>query len=268
LKTKPLKFKDQLNREIVINNTPQRIISLVPSQTELLYDLGLKDKLVGQTIFCIHPKDEFSLATKIGGTKKLDIEKIKYLKPDLIIANKEENEKTQIEALAEHFPVWISDVNRFEDAVNMIHDLGEITQTQEKADLIAHQIRHKRRIFNEKGSSKPRVIYLIWKNPWIGVGKNTFIDAMLHEAGFENVLSKNRYPELSSEDIKKNNPDYIFLSTEPFPFKEEHKIEMNQLYQNNNSIIVDGEMFSWYGSRLVKAFQYFENLRKELNLSD
>lgn len=260
-KIKPLEFKDQLNREIYLPNPPQRIISLVPSQTELLYDLGLKDRLVGQTIFCVHPEAYFKSSVKIGGTKKLNLEKIASLNPDLIIANKEENEKDQIEQLAKDYPVWISDVNTLEDALEMIKSLGEITQTEPKALEIITKINQCRSTFLEQTKSKQSVIYLIWNNPYIAIGMDTFINTMLTEAGFENAITQSRYPEITLAEIKQINPDWVFLSSEPFPFKEEHKNELDKSLGTNKCVLVDGEMFSWYGSRLSLAYEYFAGLR-------
>ena len=259
-KTKPLEFKDQLNREIYLPNPTQRIISLVPSQTELLYDLGLKDRLAGQTIFCVHPEAYFKSSVKIGGTKKLNLEKIASLKPDLIIANKEENEKDQIEELAKYFPIWISDVNTLEDALEMIKSLGEITQTEPKASKIITKITQSRNTFLNQSYPKQTVIYLIWNNPFIAVGKDTFINSMLAEAGFENIIIESRYPEITLNEIKQINPDWVFLSSEPFPFNTEHKLEIDKLLGKNKSVFVDGEMFSWYGSRLSLAYEYFGRL--------
>lgn len=257
-----MKYKDQLNREIYIPTLPQRIISLVPSQTELLYDLGLKDRIVGKTIFCVHPSEYLKSSIKIGGTKKLNLEKIASLKPDLIIANKEENEKDQIEQLSKDFPVWISDVNTLEDALSMIKSLGEITETQNKASKIVNQITQSRKEFLKQSKPKKSVIYLIWNNPYIAVGTNTFINTMLSEAGFENAISQSRYPEITLDEIKQINPDWVFLSSEPFPFKDEHKLEMDKLLGESKSVLVDGEMFSWYGSRLHKAYEYFKKIKK------
>lgn len=259
-----MKHKDQLNRKIYLPNLPQRIISLVPSQTELLYDLGLKDRLVGQTIFCVHPSEYFKSSTKIGGTKKLNLEKIASLKPDLIIANKEENEKDQIEELARDFPVWISDVNTLDDALEMINSIGEITETQSQSSEIINQITQSRNDFLKQTKPKQSVIYLIWNNPFIAVGTDTFINTMLAEAGFENVITKSRYPEITLDEIKQINPDWMFLSSEPFPFKHQHKLELDKLLEGNKSELVDGEMFSWYGSRLVKAYDHFEQLRDRI----
>ncbi len=218
--------------------------------------------IVGQTIFCVHPSEYFKSSTKIGGTKKLNLEKIASLNPDLIIANKEENEKDQIEQLSKDFPVWISDVNTLEDALGMIKSIGEITETQNKASKIINQITQSRNDFLKQLKQKQSVIYLIWNNPYIAVGTDTFINTMLTEAGFENAINQSRYPEITLDEIKQINPDWVFLSSEPFPFKDEHKLEMDKLLEGNKSVLVDGEMFSWYGSRLVKAYDYFKEFRK------
>lgn len=261
-----MNIKDQLGRVITLPNTPKRIISLVPSQTELLYDLGLSDNIVGQTLFCVHPHAAFKASVKIGGTKKLNIEKIVSLKPDVIIANKEENEKEQIEELERHFPVWISDVNTFEDAVDMIESVGLITGTEAKAANIITSVIEARNAFLKKAYPKQRVVYLIWNEPLIAVGKATFIDTMLSEAGYENAVTESRYPEISIETIQNLNPDLVFLSSEPFPFKEIHKEEINRPFNQNKAVLVDGEMFSWYGSRLIQAYDYFSKIRKpEMN---
>ena len=256
--------KDQLNREVFLPKTPLRIISLVPSLTELLYDLGLKDRIIGQTIFCIHPSIYFSNATKIGGTKKVNIEKIRSLKPDLIIANKEENDKNQIELLSKEFPVWISDINTIEDSLHMIQSIGEITGTVAISSQMKASIREKIKNYRLMNFPIKKVIYLIWNDPYMAVGRDTFINSMLSEVGFENLITSERYPEIGIESIKGLNPDLVFLSSEPFPFKEKHAKKINQFLEKEKSVIVDGEMFSWYGSRMLKSFDYFKELQYQL----
>ncbi len=158
-------YADQLGRKIQINHPPKRIISLVPSQTELLFDLGLNDEVVGVTKFCVHPENKFKSITKIGGTKKLNMEKIRSLNPDLIIGNKEENEKEQIETLMKEFPVWMSDIYNLDDALNMMKALGKLVDKNKKALEMATAI--KERFTNlEKGlngKEPPSAAYLIWK---------------------------------------------------------------------------------------------------------
>lgn len=250
-------FKDQLRRIVSLPNPPKRIVSLVPSQTELLVDLGLRNRIVGVTKFCIHPKGLKKEKMVIGGTKNFHFDKIESLQPDLIIGNKEENYKEGIERLAEKYPVWMSDIYNLEDAYQMILSLGELTDTFPKSNLIVSQIKNEfDKEFKYKGSS----IYLIWKEPLIAVGSNTFIDSMLVKAGFKNLINQSRYPEIDLEEIVNLNPDYLLLSSEPYPFKEKHISFFLERLPKTKIQIVDGEMFSWYGSRLVFAGQYFSSL--------
>lgn len=250
-------FIDQLNRTISQPNLPKRIVSLVPSQTELLVDLGLRDRIVGITKFCIHPKGLKKEKTVIGGTKNFHFDKIESLQPDLIIGNKEENYQEGIERLASKYPVWMSDIYTLEDAYRMIQEIGEITDSSIKASQIVSQIKQGlEKGFIFKGST----VYLIWKDPLIAVGENTFVDSMLDLAGFKNLIKQTRYPEIHLEEIIKMNPDYLLLSSEPYPFKEKHISFFQEKLPKTKVKIVDGEMFSWYGSRLVLAEKYFSAL--------
>ncbi len=239
----------------------QRIVSLVPSQTELLHDLGLGDRVVGITKFCIHPEQWFRDKPRIGGTKNVHTEAIRALRPDLIIGNKEENVREQVEALREVAPVYLSDVNTLEEALQMIGDIGKLTATQKRAGELIGEIRERFEALRTPARKKT-VAYFIWKDPWMIAGKDTFIDAMLAYAGFENCTSESRYPEFQPE---KMNPEVILLSTEPFPFSEEHVQEVKQRYPGKTVLIVDGELFSWYGSRLLKSADYFKELQTRLN---
>ena len=260
-----MKFVDQLNREINLDKSPCRIVSLVPSQTELLVDLGLGDKLVGITKFCIHPKKTIKSITKIGGTKNFNLERIRSLNPDLIIANKEENEETKLKELMKEFPVWISDIKDLDEALNMIEQVGTITGKGEIANKLSKTISER---FNQLASiskTKKRILYLIWKNPYMSVNKDTFIHDMINKCGWENACpdTKKRYPELSIEEIIKLKPDNILLSSEPFPFKEKHISELKEIIPNVTISIVDGEAFSWYGSKLLASSDYFAKLLNE-----
>lgn len=251
-----------MKRLISVSYPPKRIISLVPSQTELLFDLGLNEEVIGITKFCIHPQEKFKSTIKVGGTKNLDLNKIHELKPDLIIANKEENEKGQIEELTKSFPVWISDIQVLDDAVEMIKDLGKITAKAENANFIASTI-HDRFLNLGMNLRSIRTAYFIWKNPYLLAGKDTFIDDMLSRAGFENVIVKERYPEISEQYLAELNPEWIFLSSEPYPFKKQHIAEMRAICPNAKISVVDGEMFSWYGSRLLQTPAYLRSLRPD-----
>lgn len=246
---------------------PKRIISVVPSQTELLFDLGLENEIVGITKFCIHPKEICETKAIVGGTKNLNIEKIISLQPDLIIANKEENIKEQIELLAEKFPVWLTDVNNYDDAIQMITDLGKITHKLEKADSIIKSINQQ--FSGNKFKDKRKAIYLIWKTPFMTIGCDTFIDSMMNKAGFENIFHYlTRYPEIEFENIAKSNCEFVLLSSEPYPFTQKHVQELQIALPDKKIIIVDGEMFSWYGSRMLKSSAYFKELSETLMNSD
>lgn len=260
-------YIDQLGRTIDLKQTPKRIISLVPSQTELLFDLGLDQEVIGITKFCVHPENWFRTKTRVGGTKQLHLEKIKELQPDLIIANKEENEQSQIEELAKDFPVWVSDVNNLNDALEMIESVGEITNKLIIAKEITNQIKEG---FSQLQTInyKLQTCYLIWKEPYMTVGGDTFINDMLSRAGFQNLFVKQtRYPEITIEQLR-SSCQILLLSSEPFPFKQKHVGEIQPLLPDTKIILVDGEMFSWYGSRLLKAPAYFQQLQNQaLSLS-
>jgi len=262
-----MKYRDQLNRKLQIKSTPKRIVSLVPSQTELLVDLGLEDSIVGITKFCVHPSHLRKSKTVVGGTKQIHAEKIKELKPDIILCNKEENTKLIIEALESVAPIHISDVNNLEDAFELIRMYGEIFNVEEKANGIVTTIQKECVHFQKHIKSKPflKSAYFIWKKPWMVVASNTFIDAMLTEAGFKNVFAeKERYPNIDIDDSDLKAAEVILLSSEPYPFKTKHVSKFKKEFPDIKVRIVDGEMFSWYGSRLQKSFAYFKTLQKEL----
>lgn len=252
-------YTDQLGNELVGDFPPGRIISLVPSQTELLHDLGLKEEVVGITKFCVHPSSWHSSKPKVGGTKTFLFDQIDVLKPDLIIGNKEENYREGIEALQARYPVWMSDIKNLDEALAMIRSVGELVGKKEKADSLASRITMQ---FKSLRLHPPRrVLYLIWRKPWMAAGNDTFIHNMLEKLGLVNCLSVPRYPELSNELIRELNPEVVLLSSEPFPFKEKHITEIQFLVPQASVQLVDGEFFSWYGSRLALAPDYFSSLR-------
>lgn len=239
-----------------------KVISLVPSITEALLDLGLSEsELIGRTKFCIHPKEKVKNISIIGGTKNLNIEKIKTLKPDLIIANKEENTKEQIEELMRDFKVLVTQIETIEDNYYLLKNLGNLFHKEEKAQAYNLKIYE---ILDEAKIKKPlKVAYLIWENPYMTVGNGTFIHHVLTEIGFENIFkNKTRYPIINIEDLV--DVDVIMLSSEPFPFKQKHIETLQLLYPKKKIIIVDGEAFSWYGTHIAKCADYFKQLLAEL----
>lgn len=253
------KVMDQMGRSVNVPEFPQRIISIVPSQTELLYDLGLDNEVVGITKFCIHPEDWRKSKTIVGGTKQVHFDLIDELKPDLIIGNKEENEEGFIKQLSEKYPVWMSDVFTLDDALDMIEMIGDITGRSRNAEGIVVDVLAAFEEIKEL-PNKGSVVYLIWNDPIMAVGKSAFINDMLKKAGFDNALSEHRYPELSIERLIELKPDQLLLSSEPFPFKEKHLAYFSKALPKTKISIVDGEMFSWYGSRLIKSAEYFKGL--------
>lgn len=256
-----MEFIDQLNRTVTLPKTPSRVVSLVPSQTELLVDLGLREKIVGITKFCVHPSDLKSEKTVVGGTKQVNFNKIKALRPDIVICNKEENTEELVGELSRIAPVWISDIVTITDNNRMIEQLGQIFDVVSKASEIVSKIDSELALFRNyiKGYSEKRVLYIIWKKPYMAAGRGTFIDFLLRENNYSNIFSVNagRYPEVKQEDFLK--ADIILLSTEPYPFKNVDVVEMTKKL-NREVKLVDGEFFSWYGSRLMKAFDYFKSL--------
>lgn len=252
-----INITDQMGRQISLPSYPKRIISLVPSQTEFLYDLGLTEEVVGQTLFCVHPANMHAIKPRIGGTKTLQLDKIRALKPDLIIANKEENTQGQIEELMCDFPVYISDISTLEDAIQMMEQIGKLVGKSEQASQISTNIK---RTFSAlvRTETAEKCLYLIWRKPYMAAGSETFIGNILQQIGFENSV-KGRYPIMTDAEMMAQNPSHIFLSSEPYPFKDSHIQELQVLCPKAQISLVDGEMFSWYGSRLVHAAAYFKS---------
>ncbi|MCJ8153267.1 helical backbone metal receptor [Chryseobacterium sp. SSA4.19] len=238
-----------------------KVVSLVPSITEVLFDLGLtENEVIGRTKFCIHPEEKVKNISIIGGTKNINIDKIKSLQPDLILANKEENIKEQVEALMDDYKVIVTNVENIEDNYYLLKHLGTLLNKEDKAQLFNLKIYE---VLQAKISSKIKVAYLIWNNPYMTIGSDTFIHKILEEIGFENIFKDRiRYPEIQTEDLA--DADLIMLSSEPFPFKEKHIEELKAFYPDKKIMIVDGEAFSWYGTHLAKCEDYFKELIAEV----
>ncbi|MGV9004318.1 ABC transporter substrate-binding protein [Flavobacterium sp.] len=260
---------DQLNTSHFFASTPNRIVSLVPSQTELLFDLGLQDCLVGVTKFCVHPLHLKATKIVVGGTKTVNVDKIRVLQPDIIICNKEENTKEIVELLSPICPVWVTNIFTIEDNIQMITDFGTIFNKQIEAQHWNYKIKLALADFKSllRGKLPKKVAYFIWSNPYMVAGNDTFINELLLLNNFENIYKNRieRYPEIDLEIMRmEETPDIVLLSSEPFPFTDQHAFEINKYTHNAKTIFVDGEMFSWYGSRVVKAFDYFKKLQSEI----
>jgi ABC-type Fe3+-hydroxamate transport system substrate-binding protein len=241
-----------------MSSTFERIVCLVPSLTELLIDLGLEEQIIGRTRFCIHPEDKVDQIPIIGGTKNPRIEDIIEMQPDIVIANKEENRKEDIEALRSHVPIELTDIASIEDALITIHEMGKLFDVSEKAHQLINDITE---AFEDRPDEYPlQTAYLIWRDPYMSVGNDTYIHDILQKWNLTNAFgNQKRYPEVTGLELRQTNLDLILLSSEPYPFKEKHLKEIEELNSSARVMLVDGEWFSWYGSRMLKSF-------KELNL--
>ena len=258
---------DPLNRIIEVNPPFNRIVSLCPSQTELLFDLGLENRIVGITHYCVHPQEKTALISKVGGTKNVKTEIVSGLNPDLIIAEKEENTRETVELLAQKFPVYVTNVESFSDAIKMIHDLSKLTGTSEKGQVIINEIEDAFTPLGALKENRPmRVAYLIWRKPYMTVANNTYINSIIEKCGWINAFKNypSRYPQITIEDLQREAPEIIFLSSEPYPFNEKHIEEIQTNICNARVYLVDGEMFSWYGSRMRLAGQYLVELASKM----
>ena len=240
-----------------------RIVSLVPSLTEYLWALGLEQEVVGITKFCIHPKAWWQHKTRVGGTKKVNFKTIETLQPTLIISNKEENTKEDIEQLQLKYDVLLTDITSLEEAYRYLLEIGRKVQREEKSMSLVNQIQAKFQSVVKIGQGSS-FLYFIWKDPYFVVGPQTYIHALLTHFGLVNFCEIERYPALEQVLNNKDNqsilPDYIFLSSEPFPFEAKHLEEVQVLFPNSKIVLIDGEICSWYGSRMRKAPSYFKDV--------
>ncbi len=254
-------FIDQMHHSVVVTEQPERIISLVPSITELLFDLGLADRIVGVTRYCVHPTAARKEKAIIGGPKNFDFTAIAALQPDLILGNKEENYREGIIELQKKYPTWMCDIHQLEDALAMITAVGQLTGCEHAANNLVSEI--SQNMAHLSRTTTRKVAYLIWRKPYRVAANHTFINEMLKLCSFENVFAHlDRYPEVTVEQIQQANPDILLLSSEPYPFKEKHYDEFAQNGVSARCQLVDGEMFCWTGSRLRLATDYFNALVK------
>lgn len=248
---------DQLGNTFPVKKY-SRVVCLVPSLTELLYELELNERVVGITKFCVHPTKWFHSKTRVGGTKNVNFNKIYALQPDLIIANKEENTQEIVVELQKHYPVYVSNINNLENNNQVIHDFGMLFSAEKQAKRLVDEI-------NESFSKLPKLpqftaVYLIWVDPILAAGANTFIHFMLQAAGFQNQITQARYPEINIEYLKQNPPKVLLLSSEPYPFKQKHVAYFKKELPHTHIELVDGELFSWYGARIKHSAAYFLEL--------
>lgn len=244
-----------------------RLISLCPSLTELVFDLGRGSDLVGRTKFCVHPEGLVEQVESVGGTKNPKISRIRELAPDLVLLNEEENRREDADALAEagircltSFPRTVPDTAR------MVRDIGAALDRAAAAERIAQDIELRAARVRSKAENLPpvRYAYLIWRNPWMVAAGDTFVTAMLGLAGGENVFGRHetRYPTVSAADIAAATPEAVLLSSEPFPFKEKHVAELADAtgLPRERIYLVDGQLLTWHGSRTPLGVDYADSL--------
>jgi ABC-type Fe3+-hydroxamate transport system substrate-binding protein len=257
-------YTDQLGNGVWLPAPPRRVVSVVPSQTELLFDLGVGEYVVGITKFCTRPEAWRQEKKRVGGTKNLDFAAIEALAPDLIIANKEENTKSEIEALEQICPVWLSDIYNLHDALMMIKCVGSLWYhplIMARANELAEKVERAFAALAQNEKKPLRAAYFIWREPFMVAASETFITDMMQRAGFQNAFGGlSRYPVVSAEELQKADLDVILLSSEPYPFAAKHVAEFAEICPDTPIEIVDGELFSWYGSRLQYSPAYFADL--------
>lgn len=253
-------MQDDLGRSVPLEGIPERIVSLCPSQTELLFDLGAGDRVVGVTKFCVHPRDGVAQKSKVGGTKDVNLDRVRALEPDLVLAQREENTREVVEALAQEVPVYVTDVVDVTSALRMIERVAAVVDSRATGEALAAEIRAGLNALSALPNA--RVLYLIWRDPWMAAGRGTFIHSVLEACGFENALATERYPTVDGEAMRALRPDIVFLSSEPFPFRDKHRQEIARELPDVPIQYVDGEVFSWYGSRMRRIPEYARHLRR------
>ncbi|WP_413513290.1 ABC transporter substrate-binding protein [Myroides odoratus] len=262
-------LKDQLGCEHTFEQTPKRIVSLVPSQTETLFDLGLEDEIVGITQACIYPYHLRATKTVVGDLTKVDVEQIKLLQPDIIIVNKEETSTAIIESIQAICPVWVTDVKTLDENIKMIEAFGILFNKRTEARKWIDKIYFGQKDLMDFVSSKPgyKAAYFVGKDPFLVAGDSTFIHELLTLNKFENVYASRaeKYPEVEVRKIRiQGDPELVFLSSVPYPFEEEDAFEIGRFTHHGKTIFVDGEMFSWFGTHVCKAFAYFKQIHNRL----
>ncbi|MEQ8232210.1 MAG: helical backbone metal receptor [Gammaproteobacteria bacterium] len=243
-----------------------RIVSLVPSVTELLFALDLGAQVVGRTGFCIHPREAVRRVRKLGGTKDVDLEGIRGLAPSHVIVNIDENERPTFEALCEFVPhVVVTHPNAPEDNLALYALIGGIFGREPAAAMLSGRLRTRLDKLRARRAGRPsrRVVYLIWREPWMTVSRDTYIARMLELVNWHTLpaTSERRYPELTAADFRAFSPDLCLLSSEPYPFREKHLDEVRGLCGEGTDVqLIDGEMLSWYGSRAIDGLDYLARL--------
>lgn len=259
---------DARGHQLHLDRPPRRMVSLVPSQTELLAYLGLDETVVGVTRFCERPEYWQDEKTIVGGTKEVNTDRVRSLDPDLILANHEENTKEDVDALDDVASVFVTEVKTVTGALDMIRTVGHLTDTADQTSTLAGKIISR---FSDLPDFMPlRAAYLIWREPYMTVGGDTFIHDVLSWGGFENAYAdQTRYPEVALDELADADLDVVLCSSEPFPFhqKDEFTAELREALPNTPVELVDGQPFSWYGPRLLDTPDYLQEFRETLSVA-
>ncbi len=251
-----------------------RIVSLVPSITELVCDLGLAAQLVGRTGFCVHPREVVLRIPKIGGTKDVDLDKLRALRPTHVILNIDENRKEDARALAEFVPeLIVTHPLAPLDNLALYRLIGGIFRREDQAEALCGEFEAAYAALQSAARAfRPdRVLYLIWKNPWMTVSRDTYVSRMLALVKWETVPATcaDRYPKIELDSDVLDGARVVLLSSEPYLFREAHVAELRaeSLMREKNIALIDGEMTAWYGSRAIKGLGYLRQFRERLGHS-
>lgn len=261
-------FRDARGHEHVIPDVPRRIVSLVPSHTETLFALGLGERVVGVTDYCVHPADRVSGVPKVGGTKNPSLERIRSLEPDLVLANREENRRRDVERLeASGLPVFVSYARSVREGADDIGLLGRIGDRESEAEQILSGIEAAWQRARERvREPRPGVAALIWKHPFMAVGPDTFAHDLICEAGGRNVFgdADKRYPRVHEVELEAAAPDVVLLPTEPYAFGPRDRDELLAFdlpaAHERRVHVIEGELLSWYGPRIARALDELSRL--------
>ena len=250
-------------------SVPKKIVSLCPSITETLIDLGLTDALAGITRFCIHPESVVRDLTKVGGTKDPDLEQIRHLDPDLIFMNAEENRKEDYDALAQTFELDVSEPRSVQEIPALLRHFGQRTNRADRAEKRAQELEAELialQAEQDKNQTQFSYSYLIWRKPWMVVGQDTYVSKLFADAGGINVFADDpqRYPSIELSALAEKNPDFIFLADEPFPFQGSHVPEIQAICPNAKVRVISGDDCCWHGVRSIRGVQTMRKLVEEL----
>ena len=258
-------YRDASGTLVAVPARPTRIVSLIPSVTELLFALGLDDRIAGVTVFCTEPRDRVARMPKVGREKDPDLSRIRALAPDLVIANMEENRRDVVDALrAEGVPVWVTFPRTVVEGIGLVRELGSLTEAEAAAATLARSLEaaHARVLARVGGRPRARVFCPIWRGPYMTVNRDTYVHDMLWTCGGDNVFADKptRYPTVTLDEVRAAAPDVILLPDEPFRFRAVHQADFNSLgdvpaVQAGRVHLVDGKLLSWYGPRIAEAVE-------------